>query len=78
MASKTVHNERVKLTATFLNGVGIATFAIGGLTTAVQALRVIVMPPELVKGTALVVFACAGVAFTLHLFARKLLGELVE
>lgn len=27
----TIHNERLKLLATFLNGIGISVFAVGGL-----------------------------------------------
>ena len=33
---KTVHNERLKITAAFLNGLAIAIVAIGGLAPAVQ------------------------------------------
>jgi hypothetical protein len=75
---KTVHNERLKITAAFLNGLAIAIFAIGGLTPAIQAGRVTTLPPELLGGTILVVIICAGVAGILHLAARELLGGLVE
>jgi hypothetical protein len=36
---KTVQNERLKISATFLNGIAIAILAIGGLSPAVQATR---------------------------------------
>ena len=75
---KTVHNERPKITAAFLNGLAIAIFAIGGLAPAVQAGRVTTSQPEPLGGTILVVVICAGVAGILHLTARELLGGLVE
>jgi hypothetical protein len=74
---KTVHNERLKITAAFLNGIAIAIFAIGGLAPAIQAGRVTV-ESEPLGGTILVVVICAGVAGILHLAARELLGGLVE
>jgi hypothetical protein len=74
---KTVHNERLKITAAFLNGLAVAIFAIGGLTPAVQAGRMR-FESEPWSGTILVVVICAGVAGILHLAARELLGGLVE
>ena len=32
-----VHNERIKLLATFLNGIAIAVFAVGGLSPIVSS-----------------------------------------
>jgi uncharacterized membrane protein YfcA len=75
---KTIHNERLKITATFLNGLAIAIFAIGGLAPAVQAIRAMRLPPELLNGTILLVVICTGVAGILHSGARRLLGGLVE
>ena len=31
-AINTVHNERIKLLATFMNGIAVAVFAVGGLS----------------------------------------------
>jgi hypothetical protein len=75
---KTVHNERLKITAAFLNGLAIAIFAIGGLTPAIQAGRITTLQPEHLGGTTIVVLSCAGVAVVLHLAARELLGGLIE
>ena len=33
---KTVHNERIKLAATYMNGIAIATVAVGGLAPIAQ------------------------------------------
>ncbi|WP_188822326.1 amino acid transporter [Brucella endophytica] len=33
-----IHNERIKLLATYLNGIGIALFAVGGLAPLFSAL----------------------------------------
>ena len=33
---KSIHNERTKLTATYMNGVAIATIAVGGLAPIAQ------------------------------------------
>ncbi|MFC3446964.1 amino acid transporter [Falsochrobactrum ovis] len=33
-----IHNERIKLLATYLNGIGIAVFAVGGLAPIFSAL----------------------------------------
>ena len=74
---KTVHNERLKLSATFLNGVAIAGLAIGGFTPAVQAMRAPGPPAEWsrVLITAAVCF-CGSVI--LHFAARSLLRGLRE
>ena len=34
----TIHNERIKLLATFVNGTGIAVFAVGGLAPVFSGL----------------------------------------
>lgn len=34
----TIHNERLKLLATFLNGIGVAVFAVGGLAPVFSSL----------------------------------------
>jgi uncharacterized membrane protein YfcA len=75
---KTVHNERLKITATFLNGLAIAIFAVGGLAPAIQAMRMMMLPPELLKGTVAVVIVCTLVSGILHFAARRVLEGLIE
>ena len=41
---KTVHNERLKLTAAFLNGIAIAIFVIGTFAPAVQTALTMTVP----------------------------------
>ncbi len=69
-----VHNERVKLTATFLNGLGIAAFAVGGLAPSLAAVNAGSGPTFF---TAIVGVVCIGLAFALHLAARRILGRLI-
>lgn len=70
-----VHNERTKLTATFLNGVAIAVVAIGGLAPAVA---VVGGASNLAVATLVVQFmVCLAGGGILHFAARWVLGRLV-
>jgi hypothetical protein len=70
---KAAHNEQVKLLATFLNGVGLAIFAVGGLAP------IFASSPRLnVDGfvKAGVTVLCFVVAFYAHVAARRALRRL--
>ncbi len=69
----TVHNERTKLTATFLNGLAVAIFAVGGLAPAFTTLygdRPVALP------LALGVLVCLLASGALHYWARRSLRGL--
>ena len=69
-----VHNERTKLSATYLNGVAIAVMAVGGLGPIVSVLN---GGPASAIGIASVSVICLVGSITLHFLARRLLGSLV-
>jgi uncharacterized membrane protein YoaK (UPF0700 family) len=73
---KTIHNERVKLSATFLYGTAIAIFAVGVFAPTVQAMRE--AAPEPWHTTGLIVLVCLGLSAALHFGARWMLGGLIE
>jgi hypothetical protein len=75
---KAVRNERVKLTANFLNGTAIAVMAVGGLTPVVQAMRTITLAAGDWWRTTLIVLVCTFIAGALHLTGRAVLGGLEE
>lgn len=70
----TIHNERTKLTATYVNGAAIAVLAIGGLaplfsvfgSTLAQSLWIVTIQ----------LAACLVISAVLHLIARWFLGRL--
>ncbi|MDQ0512711.1 amino acid transporter [Ancylobacter amanitiformis] len=68
-----VHNERTKLSATYLNGVAIAVMAVGGLGPLISVLNGGSTPAA---GIAIVSVICFAGSVTLHLLARRLLGSL--
>ena len=68
-----VHNERTKLTATWLNGISIAMFAVGGLAPPLSGLYGNAGPTALVALISVVCFAAAG---GLHFMARHVLKSL--
>lgn len=71
-----VDNERTKLTATALNGVAIAAFAIGGIGPVVS---VLIGNPQVSAGAAgFCASICGAVGMTLHIAGRALLGRLRE
>ncbi|KGJ04991.1 hypothetical protein SAMN04487972_101323 [Paracoccus halophilus] len=70
-----IRNERTKLTATFINGIAIAVFAVGGLTQAVKALD---PAAKMSVASVIVTFSCFLGAFALHMIGRWMLGRLEE
>jgi len=75
---KTVHNERLKLTATFLNGIAIAIFVIGTFAPAVQTALTMTVPGGARSRTVVIGAICIFVAGALHFAARAVLGRLKE
>lgn len=69
-----IHNERIKLTATFLNGVAIAVIAVGGLAPMFTAFGVAEGRSPLV--VSLQVLICLLTGLILHLSARMFLKRL--
>ena len=72
--NKAVRNERRKLTATFVNGLAVAVFAIGGLTQVAS----MVQTGSVSQGATLFVPICVIAAVALHLVARASLGGMEE
>ncbi len=70
-----IRDEQTKLTANFLNGLGIATFAIGGLAPVFSTLY----DDRAMSGFLIFVSViCFAAAFALHLVARAILKGLRE
>jgi hypothetical protein len=70
-----VRNERAKLTATYLNGIAIAIFAVGGLAPVISAASsasVISLPATM--STAICLFASVAP----HFVARRVLKGLQQ
>lgn len=68
-----VHNERIKLLATFLNGVGVAIFAVGGLAPVFSSLY---GPNGLTEFIVLLSVVCIVAACALHYFGSVVLRRL--
>ncbi len=71
-----VANEQVKLTATYLNGLAIAIFAVGGLAPLVA-----VVSGTVQAGAVQIVVlstVCVAASLTLHLLARRSLKRLSQ
>ena len=69
-----VHNERTKLTATWLNSIAAAAVAVGAIAPSIAAVTGTTSPP-LAAGLALFwLFVGAG----LHFGARAILGRLKD
>ena len=64
-----IHNERTKLTATFLNNVAVALFAVGALAPLVAGVRPL-------AGIAVQAVVCLLAAAALHWIARSILRRL--
>ena len=77
--TKTVHNERTKLTATLLNGVAIAS-VVAGVITPLAALSFGFGSTSSRNTIAalLISFAWLNVGLSLHIVARIVLGRLRE
>jgi hypothetical protein len=72
--NKAARNERRKLTATFVNGLAIAVFAIGGVT---QILGV-AQSSRLPLPTLFLIASCVLIGAALHWFGRFILGGMEE
>lgn len=72
--NKLVRNERRKLSATYVNGVAIAIFAVGGFAPLVSFTQ----SASLQLGTIILALVCFGGSFTLHWLARRLLDGMEE
>lgn len=72
-ARKLVANESAKLTATYLNGIGVAVLAVGGLAPLFTS-RPANAPVS--AATVIVTLICVAVSGVLHLLARTVLGSL--
>ncbi|WAC28105.1 amino acid transporter [Ancylobacter sp. SL191] len=70
-----VHNERTKLSATYLNVVAIAVMAVGGVGPIVSVLNGGAAPA---LGIAAISVICLTGSIALHFLARRLLGSLVS
>jgi multidrug transporter EmrE-like cation transporter len=68
-----IENERTKLTATYINGIAIAVFAVGSFAPTITSLNGAVGFP-VVTGIAAVSCICASGA--LHFMARRVLKGL--
>jgi hypothetical protein len=74
-AERAIHNERVKLGATWLNGLSIAVFAVGGFAPVISGFsgeRTV----TLVVGFVSVI--CILLSGALHYWARASLKRLIE
>lgn len=70
-----IANEQAKLTATYLNGVAIALFAVGGIAPTVTFMNGAPTSPS-AAGTAIVVAVCIISSALLHFSARAVLRRL--
>ena len=68
-----IHNEQTKLTATYLNGVAIALFAVGAIAPVVSVLNGAAGSGI---GVALMALICITVSAVLHFLARIFLRRL--
>lgn len=71
----TIHNERIKLLATFINGTGIAVFAVGGLAPVFSGIYGPQSPTALLVLVSIVCFLVAG---ALHYVASMILKRLKQ
>jgi hypothetical protein len=69
-----VHNEKTKLTANFLNGVGIAVFAVGGFSPLIASVYGSTAPTFLLVPASVI---CILFALAIHLLARQVLKRML-
>ena len=74
--AKLVANERAKLTATYVNGLAIAIFAVGGFAPFIGALGIVTDKQGLSAGALILLVVCSLTSGGLHLSARSQLGNL--
>ncbi|WP_328765806.1 amino acid transporter [Devosia aurantiaca] len=74
MSNKLVRNEQRKLTATYLNGVGMAVLGVGGFAPVVS----MTLSGPTSSIVPVLVFGCILASSGLHLLARQTLGGLEE
>ena len=71
-----VHNEKAKLTATYLNGMAIALAVVGGVAPWITFL---IQPLPASPATLTIMsFGCICLSLSLHFGARKMLDRLRE
>jgi hypothetical protein len=70
-----VQNEQVKLTATYLNGVAITMFAVGGLAPVVALVSGSTLSAS-PAGTMALTLVCVSVSLALHVLGRWFLRGL--
>lgn len=75
MANHTTHNERTKLTATYINGMATALAAAGAFAP-LFALIYGEASPERLRSTAIGFAICVSISLALHLLARWILGRI--
>lgn len=68
-----IHNERIKLLATYLNGVGIAIFAVGGFAPIISSIYSQAGPTLILLFASLI---CFFVSAVLHYVASTVLKRL--
>lgn len=73
MADHTIHNERTKLTANYLNGGAIALFGVGGLGPWLTMLYGNAEPGPIIS---IVSVICFSASVALHFYARRTLKRL--
>jgi hypothetical protein len=72
-----VRNERMKLTATYINGISIALFAVGGLAPLFSTLYASAGSAQPMWVIAIVSLICFILSVALHFVARWILRGLV-
>ena len=73
-----VHNERTKLTASWLNTLATALIAAGAFAPATAWLYGLSALPIGAFYLSVIALACAAAGFSIHVFALALLGRLRE
>jgi hypothetical protein len=68
-----IRNEQAKLTATYLNGIGIALAAVGGIAPWIASAETLTISPL----RAVLTLACFVTSSGLHLVARRVLARMV-
>ena len=70
--NKAARNERRKLTATWLNGVSIASVAVGGIAPTVAAI-IGSVPSQVIRDVLVACIAWLVLALSLHMAGRMIL-----